>query len=145
MCDYSPHVLELARAAVPDHAEHVSSLVLDALRPTTALGFLRFKVFLVYISNVYDNLPTDEIATIGQREHLVQTRAYLDEADAAAIAASVANRPGRAPQAHGETAAARPDAARRGGAAAIPDPAAGVAFWRACWSALRLQERYVRC
>jgi hypothetical protein len=25
----------------------------------------------------------------------------------------------------------------------IPDPAAGVAFWRACWSALRLQERYV--
>ena len=88
MGDYSPHVLELARAAVTDHAQHVSSLVLDAQRPMTALGFLRFKVFLVYISNVYDNLPTDEIATIGQRDHLVQTRAYLDEADAVAIAAT---------------------------------------------------------
>ncbi|MDN5934037.1 MAG: hypothetical protein L0I24_23695, partial [Pseudonocardia sp.] len=52
MCDYSPHVLELARAAVASHAEHVSSFVLDAVHPTTALGFLRFKVFLVYVSNV---------------------------------------------------------------------------------------------
>jgi hypothetical protein len=25
----------------------------------------------------------------------------------------------------------------------VPDPAAAVAFWRACWSGLRLQERYV--
>ena len=40
MCDYSPHVLELARAAVREHAAHVSSFVLDALHPTTSLGFL---------------------------------------------------------------------------------------------------------
>ena len=38
MGDYSPHVLELARAAVRDHAEHVSSLVLDALRPIDGAG-----------------------------------------------------------------------------------------------------------
>ncbi|MDQ3990148.1 MAG: class I SAM-dependent methyltransferase, partial [Actinomycetota bacterium] len=67
MCDYSPHVLELARAAVAEHSEHVSSFVLDATEPTTALGMLRYKVFLVYISNVYDNLPTDEVARIGGR------------------------------------------------------------------------------
>jgi hypothetical protein len=73
MGDYSPHVLELARAAVTDHTHHVAHSCSRAQQPMTALGFLRFKVFLVYISNV-DNLPTDEIATIGQREHLVQTR-----------------------------------------------------------------------
>ena len=122
MGDYSPHVLELARAAVADHAQHVSSLVLDAQRPMTALGFLRFKVFLVYISNVYDNLPTDEIATIGQRDHLVQTRAYLDEADAVAIADGRGGHPGRARRPHRQAAAARSDPARRGGARAHPGP-----------------------
>jgi methionine synthase II (cobalamin-independent) len=55
-------VWELARTAVADHAEHVNSFVLDATQPRTALGFLRYKVFLVYISHVYDNLPTDEVA-----------------------------------------------------------------------------------
>ena len=72
MGDYSPHVLELARKNVAHHAEHVSSLVLDALRPTETLGFLRYKAFLVYISNVYDNLPTDEVVRIGG--HLSRSR-----------------------------------------------------------------------
>ena len=35
MCDYSPHVLELARATVAEHPERVSSFVLDATRPRT--------------------------------------------------------------------------------------------------------------
>ena len=77
MGDYSPHVLELARKNVAHHAERVSSLVLDALRPTETLGFLRYKAFLVYISNVYDNLPTDEIVRIGGHLFQVETRAVL--------------------------------------------------------------------
>ena len=143
MGDYSPHVLELARAAVADHAQHVSSLVLDAQRPMTALGFLRFKVFLVYISNVYDNLPTDEIATIGQRDHLVQTRAYLDEADAVTIATGVDATPDALGGLIDKLLQLGPTLLAEAAPAHIPDPAAGVAFWRACWSALRLQERYV--
>jgi hypothetical protein len=143
MGDYSPHVLELARAAVADHGERVSSLVLDALRPTTALGFLRFKVFLVYISNVYDNLPTDEIATIGQREYLVQTRAYLDEADAAAIAEGIATSPDALRGLIEKLLQLGPTLLAEAAPQHIPNPTAGVAFWRACWSALRLQERYV--
>ncbi|NMH97669.1 class I SAM-dependent methyltransferase [Pseudonocardia acidicola] len=143
MCDYSPHVLELARANVGDHGTHVSSLVLDAMHPMTALGFLRFKVFLVYISNVYDNLPTDELATIGQREHLVQARAYLAGPAAAAIARSVAV----APDALGGLVTKL----LRLGPALLADAApahfsgvdAAVGFWRACWDAVRLQERYV--
>ena len=110
----------------------------------TSLGFLRFSVFLVYISNVYDNLPTDEIATIGQREHLVESRAYLPAAAADRDRAQLRAPGRRAGRAGREAAAAGPGAAGRGGAAALPGsiPAA-VRFWRACWQALRLQERYV--
>ena len=87
MGDYSPHVLDLARKAIAQHAEKVSSLVLDAMRPTETLGFLRYKAFLVYISNVYDNLPTDEIARIGGHLYQVQQRAVLPRAAADRIAA----------------------------------------------------------
>lgn len=143
MGDYSAHVLGLARAAVSEHSEHVSSFVLDALHPTTSLGFLRFKVFLVYISNVYDNLPTDEIATIGQREHLVQSRAYLPEADAAQIAASVSCTPEALRPLIEKLLRLGPALLADAAAAHVPDTRAAVAFWRATWAALRLQERYV--
>jgi hypothetical protein len=143
MCDYSPHVLELARATVAAHADHVSSFVLDALHPMTSLGFLRFKVFLVYISNVYDNLPTDEIATIGQREHLVQTRAYLPEEDAAAIAASVGVDPDDLRPLIEKLLRLGPDLLAEAAPQQFTDVTAAVDFWRACWAALRLQERYV--
>jgi hypothetical protein len=61
MGDYSPHVLGRAMKAVAHHGDHVSALVVDATRPAVSLGFLRGKAFLVYISNVYDNLPSDEL------------------------------------------------------------------------------------
>src|SRR5437764_14634175 len=93
MGDYSPHVLELARKNVAHHAENVRSLVLDALRPSETLGFLRYKAFLVYISNVYDNLPTDEIVRIGGHMFQVETRAFLSQVDAEKLAASVNARP----------------------------------------------------
>ena len=35
---------------------------------------------------MYDNLPTDEIASIGGRPYLVEARAYLRDDDAARIA-----------------------------------------------------------
>jgi hypothetical protein len=143
MCDYSPHVLELARATVRGHAEHVSSLVLDALRPMTSLGFLRFKVFFVYISNVYDNLPTDEIATIGQREHLVESRAYLPEADAAAIADGLGVEPAAVGGLVEKLLRLGPELLAEAAPQHFPDVPAAVAFWRACWQALKLQERYV--
>ena len=86
MGDYSPHVLERARHAVAHHGDHVNSLVLDATSPQVTLGFLRGRAFCVYISNVYDNLPTDEVATIQGRPYLVETRAYLRDDDATQIA-----------------------------------------------------------
>src|SRR6185437_6030893 len=89
MGDYSPRLLEIARRNIGTHAEHVSGLVLDAMAPSKTLGFLKYKAFFVYISNVYDNLPTDEIAHIDGRLFQVETRAYLDAEDAATLAASI--------------------------------------------------------
>jgi hypothetical protein len=143
MCDYSAHVLDLARETVAEHTERVSSFVLDATRPSTALSFLRQKVFLVYVSNVYDNLPTDEVAQLGGRTYEVQTRAYLPGEQARDLAASVSatieQLPGLVEKllrlAPGLLVDACPDH--------FPNVDAAVRFWQDAWSALRLEERYV--
>ncbi len=142
MCDYSPHVLEQARQAVATHDAHVSSFVLEATRPTTALGFLRYKVFLVYVSNVYDNLPTDEVARLGGHNYLVESRAYLPRSTATVIADDI-----------GADVEALPgliEKLLRLGPTLLAETVPGcfdgvddaVRFWQAAWEALRLEERY---
>jgi hypothetical protein len=143
MCDYSPHVLELARAAVADHAEHVSSFVLDATQPRTALGFLRYKVFLVYISNVYDNLPTDEVAQIGGRTYIVQTRAYLPKEAATGIGQLVSAQPDGLPELIRKLLRLGPALLAEAAPALFASVEVAVEFWRRTWEALRLEERYV--
>ena len=143
MGDYSAHVLDRARQAVAHHGDRVNGLVLDATRPLLTLGFLRGKAFCVYISNVYDNLPADELATIGGRPYLVEVRAYVGDEDAGRITARH-----RLPR--GGLGALAERLLRLGPellAEAEPGTFAGtgqaVAFWRDVWTALRLQERYV--
>jgi hypothetical protein len=143
MCDYSPHVLELARTSVADHAEHVSSFVLDATQPRTALGFLGYKVFLIYISNVYDNLPSDEVAQIGGRTYTVQSRAYLPADASSAIAQSVAAMPDQVPELIGKLLRLQPTLLAEALPAHFPSVEAAVEFWRHSWAELRLEERYV--
>jgi hypothetical protein len=143
MGDYSPHVLELARQNVAHHAEHVSSLVLDALRPTETLGFLRYKAFLVYISNVYDNLPTDEIVRIGGHLFQVETRASLSRTDAEALAASVNVKTEQLPDLIARLVRLGPELLSEVLTDTFPTPQAAVTFWRAAWDGLRLDERYV--
>jgi hypothetical protein len=143
MCDYSAHVLDLARETVAGHTERVSSLAVDATKPCTALSFLRDKVFLVYVSNVYDNLPTDEVAQLRGRTYQVQTRAYLPSEQSAELAktvsASIEQLPGLVDKllrlAPGLLVDACPDH--------FPDVDTAVRFWQDAWSALRLEERYV--
>jgi hypothetical protein len=143
MGDYSPHVLELARQNVAHHAEHVSSLVLDALRPTETLGFLRYKAFLVYISNVYDNLPTDEIVRIGGHLFQVETRASLSRTDAEALAASVNVKTEQLPDLIARLVRLGPELLSEVLTDTFPTPQAAVTFWRSAWDGLRLDERYV--
>jgi len=144
MGDYSPHVLELARANVTSaHGDRVSSLVLDALRPTETLGFLRYKAFLVYISNVYDNLPTDEIARIGGHLYQVQVRAVLPLAVASEIAARLGVGAGDLPDLVSRLLRLGPALLAEVSPDRFPTVADAVVFWRSLWEGLRLDERYV--
>lgn len=143
MCDYSQHVLDLARETVYDHLEHVSAFALDAVRPHTALGFLQYKVFLVYVSNVYDNLPTDEVAHLGGRTYCVETRAYLPAEAAGELAASLSAEIEELPRLVHKLLRLGPAILPEAVPQHVPDVDSAVEFWRRTWSALRLQERYV--
>ena len=142
MGDYSPHVLERAQKAVAEHAGRTSAIVLDARRPATTLGFLREKLFLVYLSNVYDNLPTDELAMIGGRPYLVETRAYLGSDDAERIARMAATDGEALGALIGRLLTLGPELL----AEACPERFAtlndAVTFWRDVWEGVRIEERY---
>lgn len=143
MGDYSPRVLELARANVAAHAEQVSTLVLDATRPEQTLGFLRHKVFLVYICNVYDNLPTGEIARIGGRLYQVQVRAQLPGCAAGRLSAAWGVPTPELAALVERLLSLGPDLLAESQPQRFPTPLDAVAFWRAVWDSLRLAERYV--
>ena len=145
MGDYSPHVLELARENVNEHARarQLPRPGRHCARPTT-LGFLRYKAFLIYISNVYDNLPTDEIVRIGGQltwSRCAPTSPPRRERIAAAF--GVGPRRSAGPDRTGCCGwgpSFWPTPCRDRFPDAVSD---AVDFWRRVWDALRLEERYV--
>jgi hypothetical protein len=143
MGDYSAHVLDRARQEVAHHGDHVSGLVLEATRLTGSVGFLAGKAFLVYVSNVYDNLPSDEIATIRGRMYLVQTRSFLPGAAADGIAARFGLRRAELAQLTGRLLRIGPELLAESQPDKFPDTGQAVLLWQAVWDALRQAERYV--
>ena len=143
MGDYSAHVLDRARENVKQHAEHVSGLVLDARYPSKTLGFLRSKAFLIYISNVYDNLPTDELVRIGGHLYQVEVRAYLSAAQVTAIAEEFGISPTDLPAMVRRLLDLHPEVLARSEKQQFPGGVMQVVeFWRKVWDAVRLEERY---
>jgi len=133
LADYSLPTLDRAMSAVAAHQGVVSMIATDALNPLRALSFLRYKILYVHLTNVYDNLPVDELVRRDGRLYLVETRAYLPRPLATAIAA-----------AHGVgTDQLRPTIARllETGPDLFGDRERGVGFWRAVWGGLCLDER----
>ena len=143
MGDYSAHVLDRARQEVAHHGDHVSGLVLEATRLTGSVGFLAGKAFLVYVSNVYDNLPSDEIATIRGRMYLVQTRSFLPGAAADGIAARFGLKRAELAQLTGRLLRIGPELLAESQPDKFPDTGQAVLLWQALWDALRQAERYV--
>jgi hypothetical protein len=143
MGDYSAHVLDRARQEVAHHGDHVSGLVLEATRLSGSVGFLAGKAFLVYISNVYDNLPSDEVAVIRGRTYLVQTRSYLAGAAADAIAARFELKRTEIPQLTERLLRIGPELLAESQPDKFPDTGQAVLFWQAVWESLRQAERYV--
>jgi hypothetical protein len=133
--DYSLATLERSRPALKDHADLCSFVVLDALNPIRTLSFLRHKILHIHLTNVYDNLPDEEIARRDGRLYLVQVRAYLPTADAARISESFKIPVADLPRSVSRLLDVGPDF--------HPDRAQGVLFWQEIWKALRLKERLV--
>jgi hypothetical protein len=131
--DYAPATLERAFASVERHRDLVSTLAMDALNPFRTLSFLRYKLLLVHLTNVYDNLPVDELVRRDGRLYLVEARAWVGRAAA-----------GRLAEEHGvapEALRATTERLLEVGPEAVGDRARGARFWRALWEALRLEER----
>jgi len=143
MGDYSSHVLDRAREAVAHHGDHVSGLVLEATRLSGSVGFLAGKAFLVYISNVYDNLPSDELAVIRGRIYLVQVRSFLGGAAADEIAARFGVRRADIASLTERLLRIGPELLSESVPDTFPDTERATAFWQAVWAALRQQERYM--
>src|SRR5438128_12495946 len=60
-----------------EHLELGSFLAVDALYPFRSLSFLRYKILSIHLTNVYDNLPTDEIVIRDGKLYLVEVRGYV--------------------------------------------------------------------
>ena len=84
--DYSLATLDMSKPAVEDHADLCSFLVLDAMNPLKTLSFLRHKIMQVHTTNVYDNLPDEEVVRRDGKLYFVQVRAYLPMADVVRLA-----------------------------------------------------------
>lgn len=133
--DYSLPTLDRALAAVAHHGPAVSVLAMDALNPFKTLSFLRYKILYVHLTNVYDNLPHDEVVRRDGRLYLVEARAYLGAAAVDRITSEFGATRGELGRAVARLLDIGPEA--------LDDRARGVAFWRAVWDAVRLDERLI--
>jgi hypothetical protein len=133
LADYSLATLERSRPAVGGHLDLCSFIVLDALNPIKTLAFLRHKILHIHLTNVYDNLPDEELARRDGRLYLVEVRAYLPIAEAHRIAAACGLGVSEIGRMVRKLLEVGPDC--------FPERSEGVAFWREIWGALRLEER----
>lgn len=131
--DYSLPTLDRAMSAVGAHQNVVSAIAMDALNPMRALSFLRYKILYIHLTNVYDNLPVDELVRRDGRLYLVEVRPYLPAPAAQALCAAHSLAPADLPATVARLLEVGPDL--------FGDRARGVAFWRQLWDGLRLEER----
>lgn len=134
--DYSLATLDMSKPAVKGHEDLCSFLVLDAINPLKTLSFLRHKVMQIHSTNVYDNLPDEEVVRRDGKLYFVQVRAFLPMADVARLCESFNVPREKMRSTVEELLSGRPDY--------INDRARGVTFWMEVWKALRLEERLVQ-
>jgi len=137
LSDYSVTTLDAAQQTVKDHRELASFLAVDALDPFKSLSFLRYKVLYIHLTNVYDNLPTDELVTRDGRLYFVEVRSYLPAAEASRISETFGVPPAEFIRTVVRLLEAGPQHL------SLSDLQQGVGFWRAVWDAVRLEERFV--
>ena len=134
MADYSPHVLTRATEAVAAYRDHVEARELDFRNPIDGLLHLRGHVLFAHTSNLYDNLPTDEVMRVGERAYEPLVRASITPDEVAALSAAHAIDQDQLIPAVQRVLREGPGAA--GGVEA------GVRFWSDVWEAVHLEEIY---
>ena len=129
--------LNRAMETVREHRELGSFLAVDAVDPFKSLSFLRYKVLSIHLTNVYDNLPTDEIVVRDGKLYAVEVRSYVPAAAAASISESFGIPVTEFARTVNRLLEVGPQHVHPSGAEQ------GVAFWRSAWDAIRLEERFV--
>jgi hypothetical protein len=135
LADYSLATLERSRPAMRQHLDLCSFIVLDALNPMQTLSFLRHRILHIHLTNVYDNLPDEELARQDGKLYLVQVRAYVSLAEAERIGKEF----------HVAVMDLRHTVNRllEIGPDFFSIHEDGVRFWQEIWKAVRLEERLV--
>ena len=137
LADYSMPTLNRAMEAVREHRELASFLAVDALDPFKSLSFLRYKVLSIHLTNVYDNLPTDEIVVREGKLYFVEARAYVPAAAASRISEAFGIPPTEFTRTVNRLLEVGPQHVHP------TSVEQGVMFWRSVWDAIRLEERFV--
>jgi hypothetical protein len=137
LADYSMPTLNRAMEVVREHREVASFLSVDALDPFKSLSFLRYKVLSIHLTNVYDNLPTDEIVVRDGNLYFVEARAYVPAAAASRICEEFGIQPAELERTVHRLLEVGPQHLHH---ASVEQ---GVTFWRSIWDAIRLEERFI--
>lgn len=136
MGDYSNDTLNKARPAVARHIRQCEFVAMDAGNPIKALPQLRHKVMQVHLTNVYDNLPDEEVVRRDGKLYFVQVRAYVPLASAQRLSEKY-----DVPVAQFHDHVLR---MLERGFEDFGGPARGVPFWQELWASMRLEERLVQ-
>jgi len=120
---------------VKEHINLCSFLAIDALNPLKTLSFLRHKILYIHSTNMYDNLPDEEIMRRNGEFYYVHMRAYVPMRDAAQISEKFRIPVSEIRATAEKLLAIGPDFAG--------DRGCGMSFWADLWKAIRLEEKMV--
>jgi hypothetical protein len=133
--DYSVATLHRVMESLKAHAELSSFVEVDAVNPFKSLSHLRYKVMLITLSNVYDNLPTDELVLRDGKLFFIEVRAYLPATEVTRISEKYHIPAGNFHATVEKLLADGPES--------FESLEQGMGFWKEVWAAVRLEERLV--
>jgi hypothetical protein len=132
--DYSKATLDRVMASVKSHGHLATFVEVNAVDPFKSLSHLRYKVLLITLSNVYDNLPTDELVLRDGKLFYVEVRAYVSAIEAERIC-RIYKLPSQLEKSVRKLLEEGPES--------FDSLEQGMGFWRDLWAAVRLEERLV--
>lgn len=134
--DYSEDTLHRVMETLGRHQHLASFVEVNAMDPFRSLQHLRYKILLITLSNVYDNLPTDDVVLRDGKLFFVEVRAYIPTAEVARICDKY-NIPAEGFQ------SAVDRLLKAGPESVLSTLDLGVGFWQEVWAGVRLEERLV--